>query len=109
MFTTVEKDSNNMFGLTIGIVYLAIAFAVDLGAFYVTLFPGSSSEERFARGMTGMLMILLSAVLCAPLFPYVVWKLVKHERPTFWGIALLIAAVPILEILVVTIAGSASY
>jgi len=105
MFEPLEKDQTNIFSLTLRIVYLLLAIAVDLGVLYVTIFTGSTRDEMFSRGVTGMLLLLVSLVLSAPVFPYVVWKLIRYERPIFWGIALLIAAVPVLLFLAVVISG----
>ena len=87
-------------------MFLLLAVAVDLGVLYVSLYPGSTKDESFARFATGAILLWISLILPAPVFPYVVWKLVKRERPTFWGIALVIAAFPMLIVLAVVIAGS---
>jgi len=79
---------------------------VDLGVLYVSVYPGSTKDESFARFVTGSILLWVSLILSVPVFPYVVWKLVKRERPTFWGIALVIAAFPMLIVLAVVIAGS---
>ena len=99
MFESIEKDHSDIFRLTIRITYLLIAVGVDIGVLYVAFSPGSTKEERFGRFLTGALLLSVSVVLSAPVLPYVVWKLVKHKRPLFWGIALLIAAIPILMLI----------
>ena len=77
--------------------YVVLALLIDAGCTSAVLFdPGRPREERFGNFLFGTMMLMLSLVLSAPLFPYVVWKLVKHEWPVFWGIALLIAAFPMI-------------
>lgn len=96
MFEPIEKGQTDIFRLTIRIAYLLIAIFVDAGFLYVALFPGSTRDERSLRFLTGFLLLIASLILSAPVLPYVVWRWIKHERPVFWVIALLIAAIPIL-------------
>jgi hypothetical protein len=85
----------------IRVIYLMLAAAVDLTVLYVDLFPGTTRDERFERGMFGMLMLPVSLILSIPVFLYVFWKLVNHEkRPMFWGIALVVATLPIIMMFV---------
>ena len=105
MFELIEKDHTDVFRLTIRIVYLLLASAIDLGVLYLVIFPGASKEEMFSDFLFGTLLLIASLVLAAPVFLYLVWKLVKRERPIFWGIALLIAALPMLMFLAVVISG----
>jgi hypothetical protein len=103
---SVENNHTNIFQLTIRVVFLLLAVAVDLGVLYISVYPGSTKDESFARFVTGSILLWVSLILSAAVFPYVVWKLVKRERPTFWGIALAIAALPMLVMLAVVILGS---
>ena len=100
MFELIEKDNSSIFRLTIRIAYIFFAVAVDLGVLYVAIFPGSTKDERFARFLTGALLLMVSLILAIPVLPYVVWKFVKHEPPKFWTIAFVIAIFPILLMII---------
>lgn len=95
MFETIESDRPGLLQIAIRIVYLLLTVALDLSILYVAIFPGTTTDEMKGRGMTGMLLMMMSLIFVLPVVPYVVWKLVKRERPIFWGVALVIAAMPI--------------
>jgi len=100
VFESIEGDNTGIFQLTIRWVYLALAVLVDLTSLYTYLFPGSTRDEYFENFMLAGLTWVASLILSTPVFLYVFWQLVNHRRPMFWGIALLVAALPILTILV---------
>jgi hypothetical protein len=81
-------------------IFLALAVLIDIGSLYLVLYPGNTKGEQFVRFGLSSLLLIGSMVLSAPVFPYVVWKLVKHERPIFWAIALITAAFPMLLMLI---------
>jgi hypothetical protein len=101
----IKKDLARVIRLSARIVYLALAISIAIGSLYIVVFPGTTNDEQFERFMIWSLLLWASILLSAPVFPYVVWKLAKRERPIFWGVALVIAMVPMLELLVIVIVG----
>ena len=82
------------------IAYLVVAVLFDIGSLSAVFDPGKTKEEQFGSFLLGGLTFMGSLILSVSVFPYVVWKLAKRERPVFWCIALLVAAFPILLLLV---------
>ncbi|MEO6655228.1 MAG: hypothetical protein ABIO36_04030 [Pyrinomonadaceae bacterium] len=87
------------------IAYLVVAVLVDIGCLSVIFDPGKTKEEGFGSFLLGVLTLVLSAALSAPVFPHVVWKWIKRERPVFWTVALIVAAFPMLFLLGAVIFG----
>jgi hypothetical protein len=104
MFEPIEKDRSHIHRLGFRLSYLTIAAVVNVLFLYFSLFP-RNMPVGYMDFVFGIFMLSLSLVLSAPVFPYVVWRLVKRERPIFWSIALFVAALPLIQVFILTIFG----
>jgi hypothetical protein len=105
MFKPIEKDQPSIFNWTMRIVFFVLTGLIDIGVLYAAFIPTTTREERFNSFALFEFLLMVSLVFSVPVFPYVVWKLVKHERPVFWGIALIVAGFPVLLMLGAIITG----
>lgn len=96
MFETADKEGGNVFRLSLRISYILVAMGINIGVFYSHYFPGTTKDDRFGSFFLGIVFLIASLIFSVLVIAYVVWKLVKLERPVFWIIAFFVTAFPVL-------------